>query len=101
MNDPLFRFLDREITVAGSLLRTIRRNLTELKNLAEGKVLATNVLRQLAKDVFNDVVPPAWLKYVVSPMCLNDWMSDFKKRLDQFKSLAETPKYRILFFNIY
>jgi dynein heavy chain 1 len=45
MNDPLFRFLEREITVAGGLLKQIRKNLGELKNLAEGKVLATNVLR--------------------------------------------------------
>lgn len=45
MNDPLFRFLDREITVAGGLLKVIRKNLGELKNLAEGKVLATNHLR--------------------------------------------------------
>lgn len=82
MNDPLFRFLEREITVAGGLLRQIHKNLIELKNLAEGKVQATNVLRQLAKDVYADIVPAAWLKYVVSSMGLNDWIADFKKRLD-------------------
>ena len=57
MNDPLFRFLEREITVAGNLLKTIRKNLEELRNLAEGKVLATNVLRNLAKDVYADIIP--------------------------------------------
>lgn len=95
MNDPLFRFLEREITVAGGLLKVIRKNLVELKNLAEGKVLATNVLRQLAKDVYGDIVPAGWLKYVVSAMGLNDWVADFKRRLDQFQKLADTPNYRI------
>lgn len=93
MNDPMYRFLDRETTVIEGLLKSIRKNLNELKNLAEGKVQATNVLRLLAKDVFADIVPPQWMKYTVINMGLNDWISDLKKRLDQFQRLSETPNY--------
>ena len=50
-------------------------------------------MRNLAKDVYGDIVPQAWLKYVVSAMGLNEWIIDFKKRLDQFQHLAETPLY--------
>ena len=57
MNDPLFRFLEREITVAFKLLKLVRQDLNDIKLLAEGKTLANNVLRQLAKDVYSDVIP--------------------------------------------
>jgi len=45
MNDPLFRFLEREITVAFKLLKLVRQDLNDIKLLAEGKTLANNVLR--------------------------------------------------------
>jgi hypothetical protein len=53
-----------------------------LKNLGEGKVLATNVLRLLAKDVYSDIVPANWQKYTTITMGLTEWITDFKKRLD-------------------
>lgn len=95
MNDPMYRFLERETTVVEALLRQIRKNLVELKNIAEGKVQATNILRVMAKDVFGDVVPTQWMKYTVMGLGLNDWISDFKRRIEQFQSLSETPSYCI------
>jgi len=59
-----------------------------LKNFAIGKTMATNQLRNLAKDVYGDVVPNNWRKYVVNITSLNDWVLDFKKRLDQFVNLS-------------
>ena len=90
MNDPLFRFLDREVTVVSSLLKLVQSNLTELRNFVEAKIPATNVLRNLAKDIYSDVVPNNWKKYIIINIGLNDWILDFKKRLDQFDFLSHT-----------
>ncbi|CAD8134930.1 unnamed protein product [Paramecium octaurelia] len=94
INDPLFRFLDREITVASKLLKSVRQNIEELIQLAQGKILATNVLRQLAKDVFNNIIPAQWNKYNVITMPLNDWVGDFKRRIDQFDLLGKTKDFQ-------
>lgn len=51
LNDPLFRFLEREVTVATGLLEQIQKDNSKVKELCEGKVLATNVLKALAKDI--------------------------------------------------
>jgi len=39
MNDPLFRFLERECTVATKILEMVRTNLGEVKLMCEGKLL--------------------------------------------------------------
>ena len=97
MNDPLFRFLDREVTVVSSLLKLVQSNLTELRNFVEAKIPATNVLRNLAKDIYSDVVPNNWKKYIIINIGLNDWILDFKKRLDQFDFLSHTQDYCIIY----
>ena len=45
MNNPLFRFLEREVTVASKLLNNIQRFSGDIKDMTSGKTLATNVLR--------------------------------------------------------
>lgn len=45
MNNPLFRFLEREVTVASKLLTTIIRNSGDIQDMCLGKTMATNVLR--------------------------------------------------------
>ena len=45
MNNPLFRFLEREVTVASKLLNKIQRYCGDIKDMTSGKTLATNVLR--------------------------------------------------------
>ncbi len=45
MNNPLFRFLEREVTVASKLLNNIQRYSGDIKDMTSGKTLATNVLR--------------------------------------------------------
>ena len=39
ITDPLFRFLERECTVASSLLDKVRSNLFDLKSMCEGKFI--------------------------------------------------------------
>lgn len=45
MNNPLFRFLEREVTVATKLLNGIHKNSKDIEDLCNGRILATNVLR--------------------------------------------------------
>ena len=45
MNNPLYRFLEREVTVATKLLNLIQKNCIDTQDLCNGKILATNVLR--------------------------------------------------------
>lgn len=49
MNNPLFRFLEREVTVATKMLKSITKNSIDIQDMCSGKTLATNVLRELCK----------------------------------------------------
>jgi len=97
ITNPLFRFLEREVTVATNLLNKIRGNLVETKNLCEGKIQSTVDMRKLAKDLYSDLVPASWKRYTVAKLSVTDWISDFKKRLDQFSTLIPIKEYRINF----
>lgn len=54
----------------------------ELKKMVKGEVLSTNDTKKLAKDLHNDIIPLAWKKYNSIKMPVNEWILDFKKRLD-------------------
>lgn len=45
MSNPLFRFLEREVTVASKLLKTINKNCIDIQEMCQGRTLATNLLR--------------------------------------------------------
>lgn len=92
MTDPLFRFLEREITVGSKLLDDIKSNLKDVVLMAQGSSVGSNVLKQLAKDIHADIVPKAWAKFNSYCVSLNEWILDFKLRLDQFNMVK-----RILF----
>jgi len=45
MKDPLFRFLEREVTVASNLLDLIRKHLKDINLMCKGEINATNLLK--------------------------------------------------------
>lgn len=45
MNDPLFRFLEREITVGSKLLGEIKKNLKDVIQMALGHIAGSNVTK--------------------------------------------------------
>ena len=94
ITDPLFRFLEREVTVTTSLLDKIRGNLFDLKNMCEGTTTSTNITKNLALEIHNDLIPTIWKKYNTLTMSVNDWILDFRKRLDQFSKLIGVKDYR-------
>lgn len=60
MKDPLFRFLEREVTVASNLLDLIRKHLKDINLMCKGEINATNLLKQLANDLHNEQIPKQW-----------------------------------------
>ena len=79
---PFFRFLEREITVASSLLDEVKEDLRQLYELCTGERRSTNVLRTLAQALHSDTIPTKWRKYAVGNISATDWLIDFKNRLD-------------------
>ena len=88
IDNPLFRFLEREVTVAAGLLDNVRRDLTYLIEMCEGKRKSTNVLKILAEALHADVIPTTWRKYNIANISATAWINDFVKRVDQLKDLS-------------
>jgi len=63
MKDPLFRFLEREVNIAGQLLVAIRKQLKDLHSMCLGNINATNLLKTLALDLHAEQVPKQWHKF--------------------------------------
>lgn len=82
MNDPLFRFLEREVTVASKLLSTVNGNLSELNNMCKGVILPNSITKTLAKQIYDQEIPLNWKKYNVMKMPISEWIFDFKTRLE-------------------
>ena len=89
----------KEVTVYSNLLEKIRSNRADLKNLCEGIGTSTNIIKSLALDIHNDQIPALWKKYNFMKMPVNEWILDFKKRLDQFNILISQKEYlKLLYF---
>lgn len=82
ITNPLFRFLEREQKVGIKLLKTIRDDLFNLREMAAGNIKATNELRTLTTHINTNTVPKSWMQYAVPPIALNEWLLDFKHRLE-------------------
>ena len=81
MNNPLFRFLEREVTVATKLLKKITSNSGDIQEMCAGKSLATNLLRELCKEIHSDTVPKPWVSFVIDPsLSLTNYVLDLQKR---------------------
>jgi dynein heavy chain 1, cytosolic len=68
----------------------VRSNLTDLKAMCDGVAMASNLIRQLAKDIYNDIIPTAWMRFnFLKKLTISQWILDFKRRLDQFEELIK------------
>lgn len=89
IKNPLFRFLEREITVASNLLDMVRKDLSQLIEMCQGERKSTQQLKQLAEELHSDTIPPKWRKYVVPNIVVSLWVNDLVKRIEQLKMLSE------------
>lgn len=112
---PLFRFFERESQIARELLNVIRRDLADLQKMCQGEQKQTNHLRSLSSAIskgtwvlphfvlpfllnlfcwFTGVIPQHWIRYKVPKRVpLNEWMTDFSKRLAQLDQLSKSTRY--------
>jgi len=93
IQNPLFRFLEREVTVASQLLEVVRKDLTMLTEMCKGERKSTNVLKQLAEELHADVIPKKWRVYRVADISATLWVNDFVKRVDQLKVLSASKDF--------
>lgn len=83
VKNPLFRFLEREISVLVSLLKTVRKDFKLVLDVCTGESKSTNAAKIVMESLHADIVPNHWKKYIVPPsMTASDWLMDFKKRVD-------------------
>lgn len=87
INNPIFRFVLREVTVASKLLDTVRGDLKSIKEMCvDGK--STNMLRQLAKELYGDLIPTRWRKFIIANITATEWINDFNNRVNQLQKLS-------------
>lgn len=92
-NSPIYRFLKREIGVAHKLLRKVRSDLFNIGEMCDGRFKSTNELREISKDLFNDVIPKSWRVYQTLEMGINEWIVDLKNRVSQLNKLTEDREF--------
>jgi len=86
--NPIFRFLKREIGVASKLLSRVRGDLKKIDEMCKGNVKSTNELREIAKDLFNDIVPKSWKAYITMELNVSEWIMDLRYRVQQLNKIS-------------
>ena len=95
ISNPLFRFLEREVTVASNLLSTVRRVLKDVEDMAEGRVMPLQDTKKIAENIITNDVPKFWRKYVVPDQIgLANWIKDLKHRVEQLTVISQTPDWQ-------
>lgn len=92
IKDPLFRYFERELSCASSLLNDVRRDLSELQLICdpEKRTKQTNYYREMVEKLVKEQIPEHWIRYKVpKDMKVSNWISDFGDRL---KELAHILK---------
>lgn len=93
ITNPLFRFLERELSIANDLLTIVREDMTQLVEMTGGQAKFTNVIRDIAHDIHADVVPKRWKMYPMAAIGVGEWMLDFKARLEQLSNLVASSDF--------
>ncbi|PLW56951.1 hypothetical protein PCANC_02857 [Puccinia coronata f. sp. avenae] len=94
VNDPLFRFFDREVALGQKLLGVIRKDLNELIGVCNGEVKQTNHLRSLIGEITKAIIPSHWKRYKVNPtISLAQWISNFVNRIQQLCRIVQSNNF--------
>ena len=71
----LERFFERELSLAISMAKMIRKDLGDLKTVASGEARSTDRTRAIQASLLKGEVPPIWLKYPIPEITVNAWVS--------------------------
>lgn len=61
--------------------------------MCAGERKSTNILKNLAQDLHADIIPKKWRRYNVANITANEWIDDFKKRIDQLSSVSTSTDF--------
>lgn len=92
IKDPLFRYFEREVSVAAKLLMDIRRDLMELRDICDPdkRIKQTNFHRDMVERLVKEQIPEHWIRYkVLKDMKVRAWITDLCERLKQLNSVVE------------
>jgi dynein heavy chain 1, cytosolic len=87
--NPIYRFLKREIGVVAKLLNRVRHDLHKLIEMCKGQAKSTNDLREIARDMFNDIVPKSWRVYQTMELNVTEWIMDLRNRVLQLNKVSD------------
>lgn len=93
IQNPLFRFLEREVVTVSGLLDSVKADLNAVLDLCKGLRKQTNVLKQQSEDLHAEQIPKQWRKYVVANITATAWIIDLVKRVEQLKRLSESKDF--------
>jgi len=89
----LERYFEREMKAAVSMLKMLRKDLTDLRLVAEGEIRSTNRTRDIQDAaIIKGEVPDIWKKYPTPPMTVNPWVADYVQRCNQLVEVAAQVK---------
>ena len=92
-NNPIYRFLRREVGIASKLLRRVRDDLSKLIEMCKGNIKSTNELREVARELFNDSVPKPWQMYPTLELNVTEWILDLRSRVMQLNRITVEKDY--------
>jgi len=93
IKDPMFRFFNREVTVAAELLVQVRQEVENLRGACAGEIKLTNDINALKDDLVKGIVPSSWCKYnVPDGTQIIVWIADFAERVKQYQRVVDHAK---------
>ncbi|MBW0465869.1 hypothetical protein O181_005584 [Austropuccinia psidii MF-1] len=94
VNNPLFRFFDREVSLGQKLERIILKDFKDLIGVCQGEIKQTNHLRQLISEITKGSIPAHWRRYKANPtMSLGQWLTNFINRIQQLNRIVQSNNF--------
>lgn len=102
IKDPLFRFFEREINTASTLLKTVLFDLNDVLQICDNLKKQTNYHRQLIKDLAKGMIPGTWRKYTFpKSLIVQPWIVDFAERISQMSEISSQFAEQGIICNVY
>ena len=93
MEDPLYRFFERETVFGGRLLADVRQDLEDVVAICGGTKKQSNHHRQLTAALNRGMVPEGWNRYKVpAGVTVMAWVEDLGSRIKQLSGVVEAVK---------
>jgi dynein heavy chain 1 len=90
LKDPLFRFFEREVRLASTILAKVRADLSDISEICRGNRKQTNQHREIGQQLLKGVVPTAWRRFTApASATVSLWILNFALRLKQMQEVLQ------------